>query len=149
MENNLSRNKALRCGHGLSLLVDTGSDRILFDTGPDDGFIFNARKLGLSLDNLKAVGREPNIIHVPTDVLIHEDNYLEGALLGDKAWSVIFDNSKIKRLVPSFVCEIPFAVGIRETLQWFEARPERMVISERTNSLIQRICNRMERLHID
>ncbi len=55
MENNLSRNKALRCGHGLSLLVDTGSDRILFDTGPDDGFIFNARKLGLSLDNLKAV----------------------------------------------------------------------------------------------
>ncbi|MBO8436026.1 MAG: MBL fold metallo-hydrolase [Spirochaetes bacterium] len=55
MENNLSRNKALRHGHGLSLLIDTGSDRILFDTGPDDSFLFNARKLGLSLDNLSAV----------------------------------------------------------------------------------------------
>ncbi len=96
-----------------------------------------------------AVGRTPNIVHVPTDVLIHEDEYLEGTLLGDKTWSVIFDNTKIKRLVPSFVCEIPFNVGIRETLAWFEARPERMVISERTNSLIQRICSRMERLHVD
>ena len=91
----------------------------------------------------KAVGREPVIVYAPTDVIAAEDSRYIGELWGDKAWSVIFDNSKVKSLVPDFICTVPFSVGIRRTLAWFEEKPERMIISEETNRLIDRIAARM------
>ena len=41
--------KGLQGEHGLSLLVDTGEHRLLFDTGASDLFIRNARILGIDL----------------------------------------------------------------------------------------------------
>ena len=64
----------------------------------------------------QAVGREPKIIHVASDQLIQLRPDLRGPLLGDKAVSVVFDNSKIKRLVPSFVCDTRFDQGVRKAL---------------------------------
>ena len=55
MENTPSENKALINEHGLSLLLDNGSSRILFDCGAGSHFMYNAHKLGISLDNLDAV----------------------------------------------------------------------------------------------
>ena len=49
------------------------------------------------------------------------DEFQRGNLLGDKAASLIFDNSKIKRFAPEFHATIPFHAGIRRTLAWFEA----------------------------
>ena len=46
---------------------------------------------------------------------------LAGSLLGDKTWSVVFDNTKIKSLVPGFEATVPFRDGIRRTLEWFAA----------------------------
>ena len=57
-----------------------------------------------------------------------------GNLLGDKAHSAIFDNSKIKRFVPNFSATIPFHVGARRTLAWFEADPARQVVKPETNA---------------
>ncbi|MCI2058874.1 MAG: MBL fold metallo-hydrolase [Oscillibacter sp.] len=39
----------LRAAHGLSLYVETGEHRILFDMGPNDDFLYNARTLGIDL----------------------------------------------------------------------------------------------------
>lgn len=50
----------------------------------------------------KACGVEPNIIHIPTDFILEHAPFLKGELLGDKSWSMILDNSKIKNLVPSY-----------------------------------------------
>lgn len=61
------------------------------------------------------------------------------SLLGDKAHSMIFDNSKIKRVVPDFHATIPFAAGAREILAWFDAVPARKVINEETNQLMDRL----------
>ena len=47
----------------------------------------------------------------------------EGTLLGDKAVSVVFDNSKIKRFVPGFVASIGFAEGMRRAATWFTEHP--------------------------
>ena len=55
MENSASRNRALVNGHGLSLLIDNGRQRILFDCGPDGRFMENARRLGLSLSDIDAL----------------------------------------------------------------------------------------------
>ncbi len=62
------------------------------------------------------LGIEPDIVHIPSDVLasLHEPFY--GSLLGDKAHSVIFDNTKIKRAVPGFAATVRFDEGVRQTL---------------------------------
>ncbi len=52
-------------------------------------------------------------------------NYdLEGGLIGDKAVSVVFDNRKVKRIVPSMQTTIPFSIGVRKALDYILAHPE-------------------------
>jgi len=84
---------------------------------------------------------EAKIVHIPSEYIADyadKINYpsKRGTLLGDKSHSALFDNSKIKRFVPDFVATIPFSVGIRQTLDWFEANPSRMIIKEETNRFI-------------
>lgn len=86
-----------------------------------------------------AAGAEPKIVHIASEHIGHFDEHLRGSLLGDKAVSVIFDNSKIKRFVPAFRASIPFSEGIKRTLKWFEADPARQVINPETNNLIEKI----------
>lgn len=77
-----------------------------------------------------AAGVEPKIVHIASDFIIGCLPELAGTLLGDKAVSVVFDNSKIKRFVPDFCATMPFARGIERTLAWFEADPARRQIDE-------------------
>lgn len=91
-----------------------------------------------------AVGVEANMVHIPSELLGMYNEDLIGSLVGDKAVSVIFDNSKIKRFVPKFNGIIPFSKGIRRTLDWFEAEPERMIIKKETNDFIDNIISKYE-----
>ncbi|HSR35368.1 MAG TPA: SDR family oxidoreductase [Anaerolineae bacterium] len=86
-----------------------------------------------------AAGVEPQIVHVPSDLIAVFDPEVGAGLLGDKAHSVIFDNSKIKRLVPDFAATIPFSQGAEEIVAWFDADPARQVVDEQANDLIDRI----------
>ncbi len=87
----------------------------------------------------QAAGVEPKIVHVPSDLIAAFDPELGAGLLGDKAHSVIFDNHKIKRLVPDFAATIPFSQGAREIVAWFDADPARQVVDTQVNHLIDRI----------
>ena len=49
---------------------------------------------------------------------------LEGGLLGDKAVSVVFDCSKLKRAVPGFQARVRFEEGIRRTIDHILRHPE-------------------------
>ncbi len=64
--------------------------------------------------------------HVASDFLIkHQGVYdLRGSLLGDKANSLIFDNTKIKRAVPDFRCTMSMAEGIRLGTESILSYPE-------------------------
>jgi nucleoside-diphosphate-sugar epimerase len=73
----------------------------------------------------EAAGAEARIVHIASDLLAACVPDMLGSLLGDKAVSVVFDNSKIKRYVPDFKATTPFAQGIRRTLAWFDADPSR------------------------
>lgn len=48
----------------------------------------------------------------------------EGSLIGDKSVSVVFDNNKLKRVVPEFNAIISFAEGVRIALDYILAHPE-------------------------
>jgi hypothetical protein len=51
----------------------------------------------------EAAGAEPRIVHVPSDAILAADQTWGRSLLGDKAHSVIFDNAKVRRLVPDYL----------------------------------------------
>jgi nucleoside-diphosphate-sugar epimerase len=89
----------------------------------------------------EAAGAKIEIVHVPSKKIIEYANENgfeseEGGLWGDKSHCAIFDNSKIKRLVPGYVATIPFAEGIKETIAWFEADPKRMIVNPTTERLL-------------
>jgi nucleoside-diphosphate-sugar epimerase len=80
-----------------------------------------------------ALGVEANIVHIPSDFLARVVPRFTGSLLGDKAWSVVFDNRKIKTFVPGFQASIPFREGIRRTVAWFEADEKRRRVDPAVN----------------
>ena len=87
----------------------------------------------------EAARTEIRMVHIASDLICQIEPSLTGTLLGDKAHSVIFDNSKIKKLVPEYVTTIPFNTGIRQTLNWFEQRPSRMIVNQATDRMMDRI----------
>jgi len=93
-----------------------------------------------------AAGVEPQLVHIASDFIARHDPETGAGLIGDKAWSAIFDNTKIKRFVPGWVAEIPFAAGIRRTVAWFDADPRRQTISEPSNARMDAIIKAYERL---
>jgi nucleoside-diphosphate-sugar epimerase len=86
-----------------------------------------------------AVGVQPNVVHIASDFIAKVAPDEGDGLLGDKAHSVIFDNSKIKTFVPGFQCVIPLREGMRRTLAWFDADPARQRISAEVNATMDRI----------
>lgn len=86
-----------------------------------------------------AVGCEAHIVHVTSDKICELDPDYTGTLLGDKSVSAIFDNSKIKRLVPEFEATISFKEGIKRTIAWFEESPQRQVVNPQTDAFIERL----------
>ncbi len=87
----------------------------------------------------RAAGVEPRILHVPSEAIARLDPELGAGLLGDKAHSVIFDNDKIKRLVPDFAATIPFHQGAQEIVDWHAADPTRQAVDEEMDRLLDRI----------
>jgi nucleoside-diphosphate-sugar epimerase len=81
-----------------------------------------------------AAGVEPQLIHIPSDFIGACVPESLGSLKGDKAVSVVFDNSKIKRFVPGYCATVPFAAGIGRTLAWFDAAPSRRQIDADANA---------------
>ena len=86
-----------------------------------------------------AAGVEPDLIHVPSEVIAAFDARTGASLLGDKQYSLVYDNSKIKRAVPGFEATVSFAEGMRRSLAWFDADPRRRSVSNEANALMDRI----------
>jgi len=66
-----------------------------------------------------------NPYYVTSSFLDDTSKYdFKGGLLGDKAKTVVFDNSRLKRLVPEFKATIRFDQGIKETIDYILAHEE-------------------------
>lgn len=94
----------------------------------------------------EAAGVELKAVHIPSDFICAEadklgQEWMRGNLLGDKANSVIFDNSKIKRFVPEYKASIPFREGIKRTVKWFDAHPQRVFIDEENNNMMDAVLS--------
>jgi nucleoside-diphosphate-sugar epimerase len=93
----------------------------------------------------EAAGVEPRLVHIPSDFIAACVPEARGGLLGDKAVSVVFDNTKIKRFVPGYCATVPFTQGIRQTLAWFDADPARQQIDDEANARWDTLIEAYER----
>lgn len=84
-------------------------------------------------------GSGPRLVHVPSEFIARVDPAMGERLLGDKAWSCVFDCSKLKRLVPVFRTTVPLARGLAESVAWRRADPARMAVDGIMDKRIDRI----------
>lgn len=87
----------------------------------------------------EAAGAQADLVHVPSELIAAYDPAWGAGLLGDKAHSVIFDNNKIKSLVPGYTATIPFSKGVHEIIAWFDRDPSRQEIDPDLDRKIDRI----------
>lgn len=87
----------------------------------------------------EALGVEANIVHIPSDFMVRLLPELTGPLLGDKTWSTVFDNSKIKTFVPGFQAVISFHEGIRRVAAWFAEDKKRQRVDPAVNRQMDQI----------
>jgi nucleoside-diphosphate-sugar epimerase len=87
----------------------------------------------------RAAGVKADIVHVPSEIIARYDSEWGDSLLGDKTHSMIFDNSKIKCVVPDFIATIPFARGAEEIINWYNANPDQQIIDTALNNTIDKI----------
>jgi nucleoside-diphosphate-sugar epimerase len=87
----------------------------------------------------RAAGLEIELLHLSSDLIAAIHPPWGGSLLGDKAYSTVFDNSKIKAAVPGFQAATSFAAGIRKSVEWHDARPDRRVIDEKVNAVMDHL----------
>jgi len=86
-----------------------------------------------------AAGVEADIVHVASETIARTIPSVGPGLLGDKAHSVIFDNSKLRSVVPEFVATTPFWRGAREIVEWYLADPSRQVVNAELNAQLDRL----------
>lgn len=72
----------------------------------------------------RALGAEPHLVHIPSEFLAAYNPELLGNLIGDKANSVVFDNTKIKTLVPGFCAQVRFDQGVKRSVDYVLNHPE-------------------------
>jgi nucleoside-diphosphate-sugar epimerase len=146
--------------HGRPIVVHGDGSSLWVVTHADDlargllGLLGNERALGqafhitsdevLTWDQIyrtiaEALGVEAKLVHIPSDFIVSVAPELTGSLLGDKTWSVVFDNSKIRQFVPGFQARVPLRDGIRRTLEWFAADETRRYVDAAADAQLDRI----------
>jgi nucleoside-diphosphate-sugar epimerase len=91
-----------------------------------------------------AAGVEARLVHVPSEVIAAADPEWGAGLLGDKAHSMVFDNSKLRSVVPGYRATIPFEQGAREIVAWHDADPARQQVDARLDAVMDKLVESHE-----
>jgi nucleoside-diphosphate-sugar epimerase len=86
-----------------------------------------------------AAGVEADLVHLASETIGAVVPDLGPGLVGDKANSMVFDNSKVKALVPEFATTITFSEGARQIVDWYDAHPERQTVDAELDAAFDRM----------
>ena len=86
-----------------------------------------------------AAGAEAKIVHVPSDTIAAADPVWGTALLGDSAHSTIFDNSKLRSVVPDYVATITLEQAAPEIIAWHDQDPSRQAVDVDLDALMNKL----------
>jgi nucleoside-diphosphate-sugar epimerase len=93
----------------------------------------------------EAAGVTPQLVHIPSDLIAAYDSTIGDSLLGDKTHCAIFDNTKIKQVVPEFIATTPFAHGAEEIIAWHQADPARQITDPAFNAFCDRLLTNYQK----
>ena len=94
----------------------------------------------------RALGARPRIVHVPTETLVRYNAAWAGPLLGDKTWSVLFDNSKVMAVAGRFECKVSMEEGLRRAAEHYRKRAAAYQPDAARHALLDRIAAEQEAL---
>lgn len=94
-----------------------------------------------------ALGVEFKPYYVASDLLDALGKYdFKGGLIGDKANSVVFDNTKVKNAVPGFTATIRVEEGIRKAVEYMLSHPETQVEDPEFDAWCDKVIAKLEQL---
>jgi len=102
----------------------------------DKGFTWDAIYTAIG----RGIGVTPKLVHVATDTLCAYNPEWKGPLLGDKSWTVLFDNSKVKKVAGDFKCETNLDRILEQPIRYLKQRlAAKLPISTAGDALTDRI----------
>jgi len=119
----------------VGLLGQGGAIGETFHVTSDEVLTWDAIYAGIG----RAAGVFPRVVHVPSALVAAIVPDRGASLLGDKAHSSVFDNARLRRVVPGFAARVPFAAGIAASIDWFDADASRRVVSQAASDNIERV----------
>lgn len=88
----------------------------------------------------RAAGVEPTLAHIASERIAREIPEVGPGLVGDKAHAMLFDTTKLRRLVPEFTTTVPYAEGARRQIAWYDAHPEAQIVDEELDARFDRLA---------
>ncbi len=88
----------------------------------------------------RAAGVEARIVHVPADAIAAADPEWGAGVLGDKSHSMVFDNAKLRTVVPGWRATVPFERGAREIVAWHDEDPARRQVDARLDAVMDTLA---------
>ncbi len=93
----------------------------------------------------RAAGCEAQLVHVASETIARAVPKWGPGLLGDKAHSLMFDNTKIKRVVPGWAASIPFSRGAREIIDFYDGEASRRRVDAEADAAMDTLVGIAER----
>ena len=95
-----------------------------------------------------ALGVELKAVHISSEFLaaVGSEYDFTGSLIGDKSNTVVFDNSKLKAIVPQMTTTVPFQKGVRISLENILKHPELQVEDPEFDAWCDRVIDAVENL---
>lgn len=91
----------------------------------------------------RALGNpNPDIVYIPAEIIEMEDPNFGVGITEHKMWCDIYDNSKIKSVVPTWKTQVSLKCGIEKTVEWLKEKEVRRRINANLDSLIDEMCRK-------
>ena len=82
---------------------------------------------------------EPELVHVASEAVAAAHPAWAEGLLGDRAHSLVFDNTLVKQLVPGWAATTPWSAGAREVIAWHDAEASRREVDADVDAIFDRL----------
>ena len=91
-------------------------------------------------------GYDLNITYLSAEFISKYDAEWGYNLFGDKGYDAVFDNTKIKKIVPDFKAAIPYSEGVQEIIEWYSHK-KNQIVNRELDSTMDKMIEEYQSIH--